>query len=83
MPLSQINPWHQEEVEHRLTKTYSKFGNFQESFIFANSIQRHIRDVRNWQIGHDIPISVNDRVILPFREGLNFTKQRICKALRK
>ena len=47
-----------------------KLGNFRENFIFTNSIKRHIWDVRNSRLGHDIPISVNDRVILPFREGL-------------
>ena len=56
------------------TGSYCKFRNFRENFIFANSIKRHICDLRNSRLGHDIPISVNDRVILPFREGFNFTK---------
>ena len=50
---------------------------FRENFIFANSIKRHICHVNNSQLGHDIPISVNNRMILPFREGLNFMKLRI------
>ena len=28
---------------------YCRFGNFRENFIFANSIKRHIRDVKNRQ----------------------------------
>ena len=32
---------------------------------------------------HALPISVNDRVILPFREGLIFTKLCVPKVLRK
>ena len=50
---------------------------FSRDFIFANSIKRHICDVRNSRLGHDIRISVNNRVILPFREGFNFTKLRM------
>ena len=62
---------------------YCKFENFRDNFIFTNSIKRHICDVRNLQLVHDIRISVNDRVILPFREGLNFTKLHICKVSQK
>ena len=29
--------------------------------------------------GQDLPIPVNDRVISPFREGLIFTKLRVCE----
>ena len=54
---------------------YCKFGNFRENFIFANSINRHICDVK--------PSSVNDRVISPFREDFIFTKLRICEVSRK
>ena len=45
-----------------------------EIFIFAKSIKRHICDVNNSQLGHDLPSSVNNRMILPFREGFIFTK---------
>ena len=55
---------------------YCRFGNFRENFIFANSIKRHISDVKNSRLGQDLPISKNDRVILPFREGFIFTKLR-------
>ena len=54
--------------------TYCKFGNFHKKLILANSIKRRICDVKCSRLGQDIPISVNDRVILPFREGFNFTK---------
>ena len=45
-------------------KTYfCKFGNFRENFIFANSIKSHICQVKISRLGHDSPISLNDRVI--------------------
>ena len=42
-----------------------------------NSVNRHICDVQTSRLKHDLPVSVNDRVILSFREGLIFTKLRI------
>ena len=30
---------------------YCKFGNFRENFIFANSVKRHICDVKNCDLG--------------------------------
>ena len=52
---------------------YCKFGNFHKNFIFTNySIKRHIGDVKNSQLRQDLPISTNDRVILPFPEGFIF-----------
>ena len=62
---------------------YCRFGNFRENFIFVNSIKRHIGDVKNSRLRHVIPISINDRVILPFREDIIFAKLRICEVLRK
>ena len=50
------------------------FGNFHENFILANSIKRHICDVKNSQLGHDLPSSVNDRMISLFSQGFIFTK---------
>ena len=44
---------------------YCRFGNFRENFIFVNSIS----DVENSRLRQYLPISINDRVILPFREG--------------
>ena len=49
---------------------YCRFGNFRENFNFANIIKRYISDVKNSRLRQDLPISINDRVILPFREGL-------------
>ena len=64
---------------------FCKFGNFREYFIFANSIKMHICDVNNSRLGHDLSISVNDRVISPIREGFILTKLRIfiCEVFAK
>ena len=76
----EIGPW----SSFSLTPgTYCRFGNFRENFIFANSFKRHISDVKNSRIRQDLPISINDRVISPFREGFIFTKLRICEVSRK
>ena len=45
-----------------------------ENFIFANSLKRHICDVKNSRLGHDLPISVNDKVIPSFRMDFIFMK---------
>ena len=47
------------------------------NFIFANSIKRHICDAKKSQLGHGLPISVNDRMGSPFFEGFLFTKLRL------
>ena len=60
-----------------------KSGNFRDNFIFENSVKKHICDVKNSRPGHDIPLSVNDRVISPFRKGYIFTKLRICEVSQK
>ena len=46
---------------------YCKLGNFGKNFTFANGVKRHICDVYNSRLGHDLPISVNNRVILHMR----------------
>ena len=46
------------------------------NFIFMNHIKRHFCDVKNSRLGHDLPISVKDRVISLFRENFVFTKLR-------
>ena len=56
---------------------------FRENFIFANSIKRHISDVKNSRLRQELPISINDRVILSFHEGFISTKLRICEVMRK
>ena len=62
---------------------YCRFGNFHKNFIFTNSIKRHTSDVKNSRLRQGLPTSINDRVILPFREGFIFTKLRICEVSRK
>ena len=37
-----------------------------------NSVKRHICDAKNSRLGHDLHISVNDRVISVFREDFIF-----------
>ena len=69
--------------QHLKNSRYCRSGNFCENFIFANSIKRHISDVKNSQLRQGLPISINDKVNLPFHEGFNFTKLRICEVLRK
>ena len=41
------------------------------------SIKRHISHVKNSRLSQDLPISINNRVILSFREVFIFTKVRI------
>ena len=57
---------------------YCKFRNFCK-ILFS----RHICDVKNSLQGHDLPISIKDRVISTFREDFIFTKLRICEVSRK
>ena len=52
------------------TAHYCSFGNFRKNLIFANSIKRRISDVKSSRLRQDLPISIIERVILPFREGL-------------
>ena len=53
---------------------YCIFGFFRENFIFASSIKRlYLSDVKNSRLKQGLPISINDRVILPFREVYIFT----------
>ena len=47
---------------------YCKSGNFRDNFIFANRVKRHICDVKNLRLGHDLPISVNDGVFSALHE---------------
>ena len=62
---------------------YCKFGNFREGLIFANSVKRHICDIKKSRLEHDLPTSVNDRVISKFREGFTFPKLRNREVSRK
>ena len=42
---------------------------FRENFIFVNNVKRHICDVKYSRLGHNLTISVNDRVISPLHGG--------------
>ena len=57
---------------------YCKSGIFCENFIFTNRVKRHtcICDARKLWLGHDLPISVNDRVISHFSisQGFYFSR---------
>ena len=55
---------------------------FSREFLLRIALE-DIFAVKNSRLGHDLPISVNDRVILPFRDGLIFTKLRIRQVSRK
>ena len=70
-------------MHQNINFAYCKFGNFHENIIYANSVTGHICDVKNSLLGHDLAISVNDRVTSPFHEDFIFTKLRICKTLVK
>ena len=58
---------------------YCRFGNFRENFIFANSIKRHTSNVKNSRLRQGLPISTDDRVILPFCEAFIFTNFAYAK----
>ena len=50
--------------------------------MFAHSVKRHTCHVKNSGLEHAFPISVNDRVISPFREGFfsrNFESEKFCE----
>ena len=61
-------------AENLVSRTYCKFGYFRKNLIFAYSFEIHICDVKKSRLGHNLPISVIDREISSFREGLIFTK---------
>ena len=47
--------------------------------MFANSVKRPTYDVKNSQLGHDLQISVNGRMISPLRNGFIFTNKILAK----
>ena len=49
--------------------------------MFAKSVKRHICDVKNSRLRHDLHISVNDREMSQLFEDFIFTKQ--CEVSRK
>ena len=57
-----------------------KFRIFCQNFIFENNVKRHFCNVKNLWHQHDLPKSVNERVILSFCEGfifINFASTKI------
>ena len=62
------------ESQEDQKRSESDVGNFRDNFIFANNEKRHIWDVIKSRLWHDLPISVNDKMISPFREDYIFTK---------
>ena len=60
----------------KLYSVYTVDSEFRDNFIFAKSIKRHISNVKNLRIRQDLPISIYERMILPFREGFISTKLR-------
>ena len=51
--------------------------------LFSRKAQRTFVKLKKSRIGHDLPTSVNDSVISPFREGFIFTKLRSSEVSRK
>ena len=54
--------------------SYCNFKHFRENLIFANNAIRHFCEVNKSGLEHDLPKSVNNIVISPFREGVIFAK---------
>ena len=42
--------------------------------LFSGIALKDISDVKNLRLKQDLPISINNRVVLSFREGFIFTK---------
>ena len=51
--------------------------------LFSQKALKNISDVKNLRLRQDLPLSINRRVLLPFREGFIFTKFHICEVSRK
>ena len=54
--------------------TYCRFGFFARILFSRIALKDIFSDVKNSQQKQDLAISINDRMILPFREGFIFTK---------
>ena len=48
---------------------YCRLGIFAK-ILFSQIALKYVSYVKNSRLRQDLPISINDRVILPFREGL-------------
>ena len=64
-------------------RNYCKLGNFRENIIFAKSIERHICEVKKSLLWHDLPISVNDRVIFTISGGFYFHETSHLRSFTK
>ena len=51
--------------------------------LFANSVKRHICDVKKSPLWHDLSLSVNDRMISPFREYFIFQETSHMRSFAK
>ena len=60
-----------------------KFVNFREHFIFANSIKRHICHIQISRLGHNLHISVKDRVIFAILGGFYFHETSHVRSFAK
>ena len=52
-------------------------------FISPNSVKRHTYGIKNLRLGHDLPISVINRVIQRFHEALIFHESSHIKSFAK
>ena len=68
-----------QEKKSLIFQYYCKSRNFRENYNFAYNVKRQVWDVKNPRMVHDLPTSVNGRVISIFPEGFISTKLRICK----
>ena len=48
--------------------------------IFANGVKRHICDIQNLRLVHDLPISANDRMISSFPEDFYFHETLLMRS---
>ena len=64
-------------------RIHCKFGNFRETFIFANSVKIRICDAENSRKRCDLPISVNDRMISPIHEDFILHKTSHMRSFTK
>ena len=53
---------------------YCKFKKFLENFIFVNIVLKDLFVTLKNVTGHDLPTSVNKRMISPFHESFKFSE---------
>ena len=52
---------------------------FARILFSGTALKRHICLIKNSQLGHDLPTSLNNRGISAFLEGFIFTKHCVCE----